>query len=170
MPQKRKKIICKFNPLPKKNNRRQSWHLLLHDCTTGGENHGKAKRIGFDILIMYNRRESAGRRSRKVSTLQAIKTEKRKKAPIGIDYFLSVCYSTGGKPHSFKFYFIFRRLAVLFTSFSETGLSIGFHISCPCILTFDESSYWCTMTFIFDWFFPQWYLFRNCLVKKINCW
>lgn len=115
---------------------------------------------------MYNRRESAGRRSRKVSTLQAIKTEKRKKAPIGIDYFLSVCYSTGGKPNSFKFYFIFRRLAVLFTSFSETGLSIGFHISCPCILTFDESSYWCTMTFIFDWFFPQWYLFRNCLVKK----
>lgn len=88
MPQKRKKIICKFNPLPNR---------LLHDCTTGGENHGKAKRIGFDILIMYNRRESAGRRSRKVSTLQAIKTEKRKKAPIGIDYFLSVCYSTGGK-------------------------------------------------------------------------
>lgn len=99
MPQKRKKNICKFNPLPKKKTTTGGSPdtCCYNDCTTGGENHGKAKRIGFDILIMYNRRESAGRRSRKVSTLQAIKTEKRKKAPIGIDYFLSVCYSTGGK-------------------------------------------------------------------------
>lgn len=94
---KEKNFICKFTPPPKKNPGGSPDTCCYMTAPQEVKNHGKAKRIGFDILIMYNRRESAGRRSRKVSTLQAIKTEKRKKAPKGKGYFLSVCYSTGGK-------------------------------------------------------------------------